>query len=723
VQGERRNGGVIWHTQGSGKSLTMALLAKQIFQQIHNPKILVVTDRVDLDDQISETFRKVDVPVKNAKTGNHLAELLQSKTDAVVTTIVNKFEAALKKMEPLTTPDLFVLIDEGHRTQYGTFNVKMQKVLPNACFLAFTGTPLMRNEKSTAQKFGGIIDAYTIREAVADGAIVPILYEGRHAVQDVNQKAIDKGFERIAAHLSEPEQADLKRKNSRANPIAGTEQRIHEIAEDISAHFEQNWGRDRTGEREMFKGMVVTPSKAVAIRYKKAFDLIGKLDTEVVISAPDDREGHDSQVYKPTDDVVDFYHGMQKRYGKDFEKPLIDRFKKTDQPELLIVVDKLLTGFDVPRVVVMYLCRKLKDHTLLQAIARVNRVAEGKSFGFIIDYEGILSQLDTAMQVYSNLDDFEEADLEGTFTDVRKELEKLPAAHSDLLDIFKSITNKMDLVAYSNLLADEAIRTEFYQKFSAFARLLKIALSSIDFERETDEKLKDLYKKHLIWFAKLRNQVIEVHSEQVDFKQYEKQLQKLLDQHVTTDEVIRITEQVNILDTEAFEREIERLEGDRARAETIASRTAKHITAHMDEDPTFFKRLSELIQETIADMRALRISEAAALAELKALAEQAVTRNSDDIPQDLSGRDYAVPFYRYMKTMTDCTEAQGVRFALETDAIVQRYKIIDWQQKPDVVKKMSFFISEYLIDEHKIAVNKAEDIANECVNMAKKRYT
>ncbi|MCD8518262.1 MAG: HsdR family type I site-specific deoxyribonuclease, partial [Flavobacterium sp.] len=573
-------------------SLTMAMLARKIYLTVKNPKIILVTDRVDLDNQITETFRNVDVPVHNAKTGNQLVELLQSKSDAVVTTIINKFEAAVNHLgsNPLESPNIFVLIDEGHRTQYGTFNVKMQKVLPNACFLAFTGTPLMKKEKSTAQKFGGIIDAYTIVQAVEDGAIVPIIYEGRHAIQNVNQKALDRGFDSVAEPLSEYEKVDLKKKFSKANLVSKTEQRIDEITRDISDHYTQNWGLDKTGERSGFKGMVVTPDKATAIKYKKAFDLIGKVSTEVIMSSPDTREGNDDIHGEPSNEVVAFWRQMEVRYGKNFEESVINQFKKTDYPDLLIVVDKLLTGFDVPRVVVMYVCRKLREHTLLQAIARVNRVALGKEYGFIVDYEGIIGELDEAMNTYSAFNEFDDTDLVGTLTDINKEVQKLPQLHSELMDIFKQLKNKWDIVAYSDLLSDEAKRVEFYQKFTAFAKCLKLAFSSIEFENSTQEETKKLYTKHLKFFTELRNSVVNTYTDKIDFKKYEKQLQKLLDQHVTTEEVIRLTEQVSILDAKAFEQELEKVVGARAKAETIASRTAKHISERMDEDPVFYKK-------------------------------------------------------------------------------------------------------------------------------------
>jgi type I restriction enzyme R subunit len=724
IDNGKRQGGVVWHTQGSGKSLTMAMLAKKIYLTVKNPKIILVTDRTDLDHQITDTFKKVQVPVHNARTGNQLVDLLQSKSDAVVTTIINKFEAAVNQLgsTPLESNSIFVLIDEGHRTQYGTFNVKMQKVLPNACFLAFTGTPLMKKEKSTAQKFGGIIDAYTIIQAVEDGAIVPIIYEGRHAVQNVNQKALDRGFDSVSEPLDDYQKADLKKKFSKANLISKTEQRIDEIARDISDHYTHNWGVDKTGERSGFKGMVVTPDKATAVKYKKAFDLIGKVSTEVIMSSPDTREGNEDIHGEPTNEVVAFWKQMETKYGKGFDEKLIGQFKKSEYPELLIVIDKLLTGFDVPSVVVMYVCRKLRDHTLLQAIARVNRVMQGKEYGFIIDYEGIIGELDEAMNAYSEFTEFDEEELIGTLTDIKKEIANLPQLHSELNDIFKQVKNKWDIVSYSDVLADEAVRVDFYQKFIAFAKCLKIALSSIDFENNTPEATKELYKKHIKFYTDLRNSVVNTHSDAIDFKKYEKQLQKLLDQHVTTEEIIRLTEQVSILDTKAFEDELEKVVGTRAKAETIASRTSKHISERMDEDPIFYKKLSELIQQVISDLRAMRISDLVAIKRLKELREQAITKKSDDIPEAILQNEKTIPFYRIAIASNNIASNIAIPFAMEVDKVIKEYIIVDWVTKPDIIRKMTFYIGEYLIDEMGMAIEVADEIAEKCIEVAKLNY-
>ncbi|MDX5435706.1 MAG: DEAD/DEAH box helicase family protein, partial [Pontibacter sp.] len=298
IKGGKRQGGVVWHTQGSGKSLTMVMLAQAIAmdKSITNPKLVLVTDRTDLDEQISNTFKKCDMLVERAKTGKDLAEKLQSKSDAVVTTIINKFEKAVNNMkQPLTSPNIFVLIDEGHRTQYGTFNVKMMQALPNACFIAFTGTPLMKKEKSTATKFGGIIDEYPVTKAVEDGAVVPILYEGRHAFQQVSENAIDNYFQMVSESLTDYQKADLKKKFSRADQLNQAEQKMYAIAWDISRHYRDNW------QGKGFKGQLVCPNKVAAIKYKEYLDEIGLVSTELVMSGPDDREGEDSAYGKSED--------------------------------------------------------------------------------------------------------------------------------------------------------------------------------------------------------------------------------------------------------------------------------------------------------------------------------------------------------------------------------------------------------------------------------------
>lgn len=734
IEGGKRRGGVIWHTQGSGKSLTMVMLAQAIAMEptIRNPKIVLVTDRTDLDRQITGTFKKCGKPVENAATGQRLVELLESKSDAVVTTIVNKFAAAVKRIKvPLESPDIFVLVDEGHRTQHGTFNIDMQKTLPNACYIAMTGTPLFKKDRNTAEKFGGMIDTYTVDEAVKDKAVVPLLYEGRLARQEVNEKPLDSYFAMISETMTREQRADLKKKFSRADQLNAAEQKMYAIAWDISLHYKNNW--QGTG----FKAQLVCDKKVNAIRYKEFFDQIGLVSSEVLISPIDEREGEDSAFEKSSVKENRFWNRMMEEHGNssNYEKNVISRFKNQPEPEIIIVVDKLLTGFDEPVNTVLYLTRSLQGHKLLQAIARVNRVSEDKEFGYVIDYYGVIERLNDALEVYSALGDFEEEDIEGTLIDIAAEIKKLPQKYSDLWDIFKEIENRRDAESYQLILKAEDRRALFYSRLSEFAKSLKLALSSINFHRDTEERAIRRYRDDLTMFLKLRLAVMERYSDAVDYRQYEGQIQKLIDTHVTTEKVEVITELVNIFDKEKFQQEIENTIGTAARADKIASRTAKHISEKMDEDPAFYKKFSQMLRETIEDYEAKRIDEAQYLSKVEEIMEKVLSRTDSNIPESLSDNDVAKAFYGIVSEEVsakfdndDAERELAASSALAIDNIILELVKVDWQQNIDIPKRMIHRIGDYLIDEVRdkyqisMSFEEIDKIASGCVAVAKLRY-
>jgi len=741
IENGRRKGGVIWHTQGSGKSLTMVMLAQAIAmeQSIRNPKIVLVTDRTDLDRQISDTFRKCGKFVENATTGKRLVELLESKSDAVVTTIINKFMAAVKKIAmPLESHDIFVLVDEGHRTQHGIFNIDMQKTLPNACFVAFTGTPLFKKDKSTAAKFGGVIDAYTVDQAVSDKAVVPLLYEGRLAMQDVNASPIDTFFSMVSEPLTDYQKADIKKKFARYDHLNSAEQKMRMIAWDISYHFRDNWQGATP-----FKGQLVCDKKVSAIKYKEYLDEIGIVSSEVLISSIDEREGEESAYEKSSEKVNIFWRKMMNEHGnsKSYEKNIISRFKNQKDPEIIIVVDKLLTGFDEPKNTVLYLTRNLKGHKLLQAIARVNRIFTDKEFGYIIDYYGVIENLDDALQLYSSFEDFDDEDLAGTLTNISDEIKKLPQRHADLWDIFKTIINRRDAEAYQQLLKDEAVRVLFYDKLAVFAKSLKLALSSIQFHKDVEEKTINRYKDDLTMFLKLRLAVVERYSDEIDYSKYEGQIQKLIDTHITTEKIVNITDLVNIFDKDKFQQELENTIGKAAKADKIASRTAKHITENMEEDPAFYKKFSQMLRETIADYEAKRISEAQYLSRIKDIMNNVLAHTDNDIPEQLRDKDVAKAFYGLAfealkdKIQDDIVHNEiSVQTALHVDGLIKEavldksIPIIDWQFKSNITGKLLIEIGDYLIDEVRdkynleLSFKEMDKIAEDCIGVAKVRY-
>ncbi len=737
LEGGKRRGGVIWHTQGSGKSLTMVMLAQAIVveKSIKNPKIVLVTDRTDLDRQITSTFKKCGSYADNAKTGTHLVELLESKSDAVITTIINKFETAVNKIKkPLDSPNIFILIDEAHRSQYGEMAIKMQKTLPNACCIAMTGTPLMKKEKSTANKFGGMIKpVYTVDQAVKDGAVVPLLYEGRIVPQLVHENAIDNYFDKVCEPLTEYQRADMKRKFSRANQLNQAEQRIYTIAWDISLHFRDNWKGTK------FKGQLVCPKKRVAIMYKRFLDEIGYITTEVLITSPDDREGEEVAYGETTNEEKAFWKRMMDEHGnaKKYEKNIISRYKESNSPEVIIVVDKLLTGFDEPKNTVMYLDRNLTDHTLLQAVARVNRVCDDKEFGYIIDYFGILAKLNNALEIYADYDSEELEDIHHTLTDIKEEVAKLPQLYSDLWDLFKTVKNKRDLEEYSQILRYEDKRQEFYERLSTYAHCLKIALSCIDFYKETSETDIATYKADLTMFLKLRSAVQERYSDSIDYKKYEGQIQKLIDTHIESGEVKVITELVNIFDKEKFEEEVEKVMGKAAKADTIASRTAKYINENMDFDPTFYKKFSEMLKETISEYEQGRINEAEYLKRVMKHKENVLAHTDDEIPDVLNGNHAGKAYFGlslevYKTIETDNNGFDFKQIALDTslafEQIIKPKVIIDWQTNSTLIGKIKIELEDFLIDEVKrkydipLTFENMDTIIDKCVDIAKLWY-
>jgi type I restriction enzyme R subunit len=739
----RRKGGVIWHTQGSGKSLTMVMMGRALAldPDISNPRIVLVTDRVDLDEQIKKTFASCGMQPVQANSGRHLIKLIEKKVN-IITTIIHKFTAALqvrKFSDP--DPNIFILVDESHRSQYGSFHPKMKQMFPNGCYLGFTGTPLMKKQKSTFQKFGGIIDpSYTISRAVEDGAVVPLLYEGRHSEQEVNQRAIDTWFERLCRGLTDAQKSDLKRKYSQAKQLNQTEQTIYCRAFDISEHYRQNW--QGTG----FKAQLVAPSKASALKYKNFLDEIGYVTSEVIISPPDSREGYEDVDGEPRDEIQKFWQQMMKRYGseREYNQQLINSFKHGDTPEIIIVVDKLLTGFDAPRNTVLYLTRLFSEgHTLLQAIARVNRLysneATGaeKEFGYIIDYVGILGRLDKALTAYSALKEFDEQDLAGTLANVRGEVSKLPQRYANLLDIFKEIRNSHDEDAYEKLLANEQLRDEFYECLTLFAKSLAIALSSEQFLQDTPLSKINRYKKDLIRFQNLKAAVKRRYQETVDYRDLEPKIQKLLDTHISATEVVQIAPLLNIFDEEAFQTFKQQQQNNPASlADTIASATKRNVTENMEDDPAFYQQFSELIQQTINDFRTKRISEAEYLRKAEEIRNAIVNRKTDDLPEELRHNQDALAFYGLLKTYIEKhaqnqTEVETIsaEAALAFYNIIDNHVIVDWINNENIQRNMMNDIDDYLYDvlrdQHDIHFHQddMDKIIQESLQLARHRMT
>ncbi|SEL40480.1 type I restriction enzyme, R subunit [Colwellia chukchiensis] len=739
---ENRQGGVIWHTQGSGKSLTMVMLtrAMALDPQLINPRIILVTDRDDLDKQLGNTFAACGLSRERATSGRNLVKHLKNKV-GLITTLIHKFDkgwVAEKFVDE--SHDIFVLVDESHRTNFGSLAARMRQMLPNACFLGFTGTPLLKKEKNNFAKFGGLIEPhYTIKQAVADEAVLPLLYEGRHIEMEQNQSAIDLWFERHTADLSKEQKADLKKKYARAEMLNKADQVIYMRAFDISEHFRANW--QGTG----FKAQLVAPGKPAALKYQQFLQEIGTVTTEVVISGPDTREGHDEVDEGPTDEVGKFWDKMMKRFGseEEYTKQIINQFKYGDDPEILIVVDKLLTGFDAPRNTVLYLCRTLREHTLLQAIARVNRLYEGKEFGYIIDYASVLGELDKALTMYEAFEGFDEDDLAGTLTSINEEVFKLPQRYSDLWDLFKAVKNSKDEEAYEVLLADDELREEFYECLSAYSKSLAIALSSEQFIMNSDEKKLQTYKNDLKRFQNLKAAVKLRYAEAIDYRDYEPKIKKLLDTHIQANEVTQLNEPVNIFDEKMFtavkeEQGVYQAKTTASKADTIAHATKRSISENMDEDPAFYEKFSKLIQAAIDDFKAKRISDLEYLNRVIDIRNKVATKQHDDMPDCIRENDEACAYFGLIKpqfqqvaTLNELDDAQLDAIAAQTSLAIQKiidaHWKVDFWDDADVQKTAMNDIDDFLYDEVKeqygvtLSLEQMDEIIEKTMQVAKHR--
>ena len=743
----RRKGGIIWHTQGSGKSLTMIWLARNLAldQDIPNPRIVLVTDRVDLDRQLSNTFAACGLDRQRAKTGRDLLELVSEKKSAIVTTLIHKFDKALNvKKHREESVDIFMLVDEAHRTQFKNLNARMRQMFPKACYLGFTGTPLLKKEKNNFIKFGGLIEPhYSIKQAVHDKQVVPLLYEGRYVEMVQNREAIDLWFDRHTQGLTVEQKADLKKKYARAEMLNKADKVIYMRAFDISEHYRQNW------QGTPFKAQLVAPNKLAALRYQEFLDEFGHVTSEVIISPPDTREGYEEVEAGPEDEVVQFWQKMMKRFGseEEYNKQITSQFLYGDAPEILIVVDKLLTGFDAPRNTVMYLCRTLREHTLLQAIARVNRLYEDetlgaeKEFGYIVDHASILGELDKALTMYADagLEGFDEQDLEGTLTSIHQVVAKLTQAYSDLWDLFKEVKNSYDEEAYELLLSDAAQREEFYQRLAEYSNLLAMALSTEQFVMNTPDNKMTQYKNALKRFHNLKASVKLRYAESIDYRDYEPKIKKLLDTHIQANQVIQLNEPVNIFDEKMFgmvkeEQGVYGTKTTASRADAIAHATKKVITEKMEEDPAFYEKFSKLIQQAIDAYRAKRISDLEYFKKVSEIRHKVVTREHDDIPEKLDKNEDAQAFYGLLKPFfedqaSDAQECEDLSAdaALAIQAIFKRnWKVHFWDDE-DARKKTIDEIDDFLYDEIKgkrgisLSVEQMDEIIEQSMKLAQHR--
>ncbi len=756
--GQNTRNGVVWHTQGSGKTITMIMLTKMILREslksnsiIKKPRFVMVTDRVNLDKQIRDNFIHTQMSPHRAKTGTGLIELLQDEGNTVITSLVNKFEAAIKQEYCNDSENLFLFIDEGHRTQYGKLNIYMNKVLPNAVKIAFTGTPLIKkpkkndkrnidSEKNTYVKFGPLIDKYTLQDAIDDKVTVPIVYEGRVVPQHVTSEQINNHLKHITVGLSDDARKDLETKYSRFVALAQTEPRLNMIAFDLHEHF-LNYVKPKG-----FKAMLTCSSRAAAVELYYKLRGLGGITPAVIITPNTAKEGDDEQNTPQTlKTIADFFRKevdpLYKNNYEAYEESVTGEFTDPEGDiDLLIVKDKLLTGFDAPVAAVLYVDKKLQDHTLLQAIARVNRVFDNKDFGLIVDYIGIFKKFNSALDLYSDdqsgMNTFDKADIQNAISAVSEEKNKLETVHSILWKIFEGISkNETNANVWQKKLREYNTRKDFYEKLSAFAKLVDFMFSSYELFEAVGDKKAEEYRKDYLFFKKLKDSVSLRFNDSVDFSKYEDGIRQLLNTYVNAEDAKIVIEPLDILNKDKMEEQLARLGSNEAKAEAIQTRQVEVLESYRYEDPIRYMTFMERINKTIQDYMAERDSEKY-LSSMERMAEDYRTgRSSVKYPEIIMDDGDAKSFYGAVcsgiKKATGESNNGGIeslgKLALDIKTVVSSNAKRDWRDNVivhrNMKKKLDDLLFDYLEDnELDWSLDTIDIIIDEILMVAKKVY-
>jgi type I restriction enzyme R subunit len=681
VKKPSERGGVVWHTQGSGKSLTMLWLALKLRRDpFHdNPTLVVVTDRTDLDGQITGTFQRCGFPNPvQAESVRHLMELLTGPPGLTILTTVQKFQQlgegagdGTRRVDrgefPVlsTATNIFVLADEAHRTQYGGLAANMRQALPNAAFLGFTGTPIDKQDRSTLTTFGPYIDTYTIEQAVADGATVPIFYESRLPELRIIGQSLDKIFEHVFADRTPEEREAIKQRFGTEEAIAGAPKRIEAICLDLIEHF------TKYIHPNGFKAQIVTPTRDSAVTYKETLDKLNAPQSAIVISGSND----------------DKEHLVRWQLSGDQKKTTIERFLREDDPLAIIVVcDMLLTGFDAPVEQVMYLDSPLKEHSLLQAIARVNRpCGDKKTYGLIVDYWGVSEALQEALVIFSP------KDIKGALTPKGDELPRLQARHAAVLRFFQKVKDKSDLDQCVAVLEAEDTRAEFEATFRRFGQSMDMVMP--------DPKALPYYGD-LKWLGKVRQTARARYQDaRMDISDCGEKVRKLIEDAIVAEGIEILVQKVSLFSKE-FDEKVDALKSNEAKASEMEHAIRAEIHVRLEENPAFYTSLKDRLEKIIEDRKAERLEQAKQLDLLKALIKDLKNEAGAAEKLGLSETGFAI-----FGVLTKGPEAKGDLIAetvaswgtddsrkelssLIEEAVEPFTDLVDWVHKADIERQL-----------------------------------
>ena len=743
LSGEKPNerGGVVWHTQGSGKSLTMLWLATKVRRnpRLASSTIVTVTDRTQLDNQIANTFQRCGFPApertdrsrpeteevllrRRARNPNQadpldLQTALQRGGGRTFMTTIQKFEEALEtpdgSLSVLNGSDnVIVMVDEAHRTQYGLLGARLSQALPNAALVGFTGTPIDKGfGRSTMGHFGPLIDSYTIPQSVADGATVPIMYEARLPDLNIQGPAtLDKLFDTIFHQQTEEERGRISRRFANKETIAEAEQRIRMISLDIAEHF-----KDKVRPNG-FKAQVVAPSRTAALRYSQDLNDFGVRAYPIITTSAND--GPEFQAARGLN---------QDQTTNAFVDP-------AGEPEVLVVVDMLLTGFDAPVEQVLYLDRALREHGLLQAVARVNRrfshehegVVTEKNYGLVVDYHGVSQNLQEAFE------SFDWPDVQDTMTPVEDD----PTAVIDAAAVRaeahfdgRDLGDTWDCVALFAADADTEgdFKADLFERFNAdyhqFSSLM---------DRIWPNPKALPYVDRLARLTGIRAYVRALYLREnanLDWTDIGAKVKKLIDERIDAD-VRKLMEPVSVLD-EDFDEKVASLPHDEARASVMEHAVREYINTRLADNPAFFEKLSEQLERIIQDLRNHLIDAAEAARRSDMVKRQLHTEEDIAAGHGLSPVSFAI--YEMIRAGPSGTEngddlrgpgfEQGVKdAALAVEEVIeQRGELVEWQSNPEARRLMRRDIKRVLRPSGNYSEEHLDELAARIVELAQRR--
>ena len=672
----RREGGIIWHTQGSGKSLTMVWLAKWIRENVPNSRVLIVTDRTELDEQIESVFMGVDEEIYRTSSGNDLIATLNHPNPWLICSLVHKFCHRLQQSLTKTfraKGDLFVFVDECHRTQSGKLHDAMTAILPEALFIGFTGTPLMKKDKKkSVEVFGPYIHTYKFDEAVADGVVLDLRYEARDIDQYLtSEKKVDDWFEAKTRGLSNLAKTQLKQKWGSMQKLLSSKSRLEQIVNDILLDMDT---RPRLMDGRG-NAMLVCSSVYQACKVYEMFsqtDLAGKVaivtsfrPDAASIKGEETGAGLTEKLFKFSTYrkmLADYFEQSEEKVAgriAEFERDIKQRFiNEPGQMRLLIVVDKLLTGFDAPSATYLYIDKTMTDHTLFQAICRVNRLdGEDKEYGYIIDYKDLFRSLDKAITDYTTgaFDDYDRDDVDGL---LKNRLEQAKLDLDSALEVVRSLCEPVraprDLPDYQHYFCGqsgenqtilgekEALRLSFYQNVARLLRAYASLANEMQEAGYTDEEVESI-RDEVAKFERLRYDIKLTSGDLLDMKRFEPAMRHLLDMYVRADgsEVLMDFEELSLIElivekgaaaTAALPNEIRNNQD--AMAETIENNVRKTIVDENPVNPKYYGRMSLLLDELITLRRQNALDYQQYLERIRDLSKQVIR------PEQTNGVSY-----------------------------------------------------------------------------------